>query len=185
MNKVVSLLFGNNKQQSFEQIVEPYLNLMFKVAYQYTGNTEDAEDLVQEVLAELFKNLTKLQQAEKTKAWIMRCLYNKFVDQYRQQKSRPLIDSLDDEQQIPLTQATPEHELLLTHQQVLAGLSQLNSNQRALVTMHDINGYTLVELAEIMQKPVGTLKSDLHRARAKLKILFNLQPSDIQSRHCM
>ena len=184
MNQVLSFFRHNKKKQSFEALLAPHINLLYKVAYQYTGQQADAEDLVQELLMYLFANKDKWMAIEKLKPWLMKCLYNKFVDGYRKQKHSRNTDSLDDDVIEPLAANLPAHDDQVLHQQILSSLSDLSENQRVVVTQHDINGYTLVELSEMMDKPVGTLKSDLHRARAKLKSKIKLQPSDVSLRLC-
>ena len=72
-----------------------------------------------------------------------------------------------------------QHDDQVLHQQLLSALQGLSHNYRAVICLHDMNGYTLPELSQILDKPLGTLKSDLHRAREKLKMSLKLQPSDI------
>lgn len=132
---------------------------------------------------DLFANQHKMAKVKKFKPWLMRCLYHKFIDKYRKRKSMGHIENIDDPKIASSLSYQPDFDLKVMHQQVLIGLQTLSASQRAVVALHDINGYTLPELAEIMDKPLGTLKSDLHRGRAKLKKLLKLQPSDIKLRH--
>ncbi|AWB68436.1 hypothetical protein C2869_19380 [Saccharobesus litoralis] len=179
MGQLLQLFAGKQKQLSFEALLAPYMNLMFKVAYQYTGSHADAEDLLQDLLIDLYANQQKLQGIEKLKPWLMRCLYNKFIDSYRKNKHLADVDSLDNEQVVSLAAYASEHDDKVLHQQIIAGLAHLSSSHRAVLCLHDMNGYSLPELSEILDKPLGTLKSDLHRAREKLKMSLKLQPSDV------
>ena len=95
-----------------------------------------------------------------------------FIDRVRQDQRRPL--SSDDEidpDEIAVPESNPEFDLEkhLTQERLQQAFSRLNADQRALVALHDIEGYTLVELESILDAPIGTLKSRLHRARKQLK----------------
>ena len=182
MNQIVSLFIKKDKKQSFEALLAPHLDLLLKIAYQYTGNKGDAEDLLQDLLVDLYADTNKLKKVEKIKPWLTRCLYHKFIDNYRRNKNHSFNDNIDDPQVVDFLSYTPNHEEVVLHQRVVEGLQKLSAAQRSVVTLHDMNGFTLVELSKIMQKPVGTLKSDLHRARKALKSYFKLQPSDFTLR---
>ncbi|MBN1377743.1 MAG: sigma-70 family RNA polymerase sigma factor [Gammaproteobacteria bacterium] len=154
------------------------MNSLFKQAYQYTGNTQDAEDLLQDLLVELYQKQDKLHTAKSLRAWLMRCLYNRFVDGYRKKKSAPNFDSLHDEYLANKLPNDDSPETSYWHKQVLAGLSLLSREQRMVVCLHDIEGHTLAELSDIMKIPLGTLKSHLFRGRRILQDRFKLQPFD-------
>ncbi|KMT65979.1 RNA polymerase sigma factor [Catenovulum maritimum] len=182
MNQVLSFFKQANKEQSFEAKLAPYIDLLFKVAYQYTGTKSDAEDLTQDLLIYLYENQQKLQKVEKLKPWLMRCLYHKFIDNCRRNKNHNQVTELDDTCLENLAAHKNDYAQTIMNQQIVVGLQTLSPNQRAVVSLHDIQGHSLTELAEILDKPLGTLKSDLHRARAKLKNFLKLQPSDLDLR---
>lgn len=154
----------------------PYMDLLFKQAYQYTGSVQDAEDLLQELLVELYQKQDKMRSVSSLKAWLIRCLYNRFVDSYRKQKSTPYLSDIDDEQTANKVTNNDSPEANYWHRQVLEGLELLSEAQRMVICLHDIEGHTLTELSEIMDMPVGTLKSHLHRGRRALLEKFDLQP---------
>ncbi|WP_111977915.1 RNA polymerase sigma factor [Algibacillus agarilyticus] len=184
MNQVLSFFIKSGNKHAFEATLAPHMDALFKVAYQYTGQKSDAEDLIQDLLIDLYADQAKLNQVKTLKPWLMRCLYNKFIDQCRRDKKQKMNDSLEQSNIENLTARQHHHDESVMHQQVLIGLQTLSHNQRAIVSLHDIEGYSLVELSQIMDKPVGTLKSDLHRARTKLKNYLKLQPSDVAIRQC-
>lgn len=183
MSKILSFLGIKEKEQSFEAIISPHMNNLFKVAYQYTGTKHDAEDLLQDLLEYLFTKQTELRQIEKLKPWLMRCLYNRFIDLYRKKQRQPNLEDIDDEKIQPLFRHFDNHQQDDQHKEIYQAMNKLSADQRAVVTLHDINGYTLPELANIMDIPLGTLKSNLHRARATLKQHISLQPSELNIRH--
>lgn len=179
MSKVISF-FRRQKssQEQFQILVGPYMDLMYGQAYKYTGSAHAAEDLLQDLLVEIYQKLDKLAQIDSPKAWLMRCLYNRFVDSYRKHKAQPGFDDIHEPQtanSLP-HQDCPETNYL--HQQIVDGLELLSADQRMVISLHDIEGYTLVELSEIMSMPVGTLKSHLHRGRKLLQQKLKLQPFD-------
>lgn len=180
MNNVFS--FFKAPKKPFEALIEPYMGRLFKVAFQYTGNQHDAEDLLQDLLIYLFSKQEELSKVEKLKPWLMRCLYNRFIDMYRRKKRQPVHEDINDEKVEQLFKYADNHQYTEYKDEIYTALNTLSPNQRAVVILHDVNGYTLPELSEIMLVPLGTLKSNLHRARATLKMRISLQPSELTVR---
>lgn len=177
MSTVISFFKRQRKgADNFQELVAPHMELLYGQAYKYTGSTHAAEDLVQDLLVELYQKREKLKDVTSLKAWLMRCLYNRFVDGYRKKKSQPCFDELDHEHTAAPFHAKEAPDTNYFHQQLLAGLELLSADQRMVISLHDIEGYTLVELGNIMNIPVGTLKSHLHRGRKTLQQKLNLQP---------
>ncbi len=181
MNNIISLFSRANKTQPFEHLVAPHVSGLYRQAYQYTGNASDADDLLQDVLLELFNKQEQMAQANNLPAWLNRCLFHRFVDRCRSQKRAPECDNIDDIN-ISDDRRSMEPEQYCLNRQIIAGLQRLNPIQRAVVSLHDIGGFSLPELADIVDMPLGTLKSHLHRARKQLKKNLQLQPFDAQAR---
>ncbi len=178
MNQVISFFKRQNNEISFEELLAPHMDRLFKQAFQYTGNTQDAEDLLQELLVELYQKQGKLRSVTSLRAWLMRCLYNRFVDNYRKKQQTPGFDNIDDEHTANKLSIYDSPENSYWHKQVLEGLLLLSKEQRMVISLHDIEGHTLTELSDIMDIPLGTLKSHLHRGRRILQKKFKLQPFD-------
>jgi RNA polymerase sigma-70 factor (ECF subfamily) len=166
-------------ERSFEALVLPHLGRLYQLAYRFTGSPEDAEDLVQALLVKMIPQEDKLRTLDKPGPWLARSLYHLYVDQVRHRTTSPLDLSADDSEAALQEQkledaARPDAqaEQLLTQEHIAAALAQLPDEQRAIVAWHDIEGYTLEELAEQHQIPLGTLKSRLHRARGRLRELL-------------
>lgn len=167
---------------SFEALVNPHLERLYRLAYRFTGSPDDAEDLVQALLVKLIQQEERVAAVDQLGPWLARALYYLFVDQVRH-KGSSALDQADPEGEAVLEQLSaeladgPEEriEQLLTRSRIAAALARLPEEQRALVAWHDIEGYTLEELAEQQQVPLGTLKSRLHRARARLRVIL-MQP---------
>jgi RNA polymerase sigma-70 factor (ECF subfamily) len=130
---------------------------------------------VQDLLIQLYERKIDITSYEKPSSWLLRSLYNCFVDHYRKKSRRPIDDkefssdeiiaSMSDESNSPhkLTELQHSKNTLQTV------INSLNPEQRLIIALHDIEGHTLPELSEIMDTPIGTLKSRLHRARQSLR----------------
>lgn len=170
---------GRAAERSFEALVLPHLNRLYQLAYRFTNSPDDAEDLVQALLVKMIPQEDKLRTIDKLGPWLARSLYHLYIDQVRHRATLPLDLSADDSEEALAEQplddgASPEAqtEQLLTQEHIAEALAQLPEEQRAIVAWHDIEGYTLEELAEQHQIPLGTLKSRLHRARGRLRALL-------------
>lgn len=156
-------------QEDFDTLVTPHVEQLYRVAYRFTGTRHDAEDLVQELLVRLYPKRNDLRDMEKLGAFLTRSLYNLFIDQVRRNAREP------DGVEAAEPAADPRHgpEMLaegaLLQRRLVTALGALNPDQRALISLHDIEGYSLPELELLLETPVGTLKSRLHRARARMR----------------
>ena len=176
--------FKPSHETQFARLLRPHLQRLYTQAYRLTGSQEDAEDLVQDLLIRLYEKQVDLNDIEKPISWLLRSLYNQFIDHYRK-KSRLPIDDKESESEYIIDSmcddAKSPHTLLeqsYTSKSLRDAINTLNSDQQALISLHDIEGYTLTELSEVLDTPVGTLKSRLHRARQSLREqLLQDQPS--------
>lgn len=176
-------LFSKKRDQtgSFEELLQPHVEHLYRVAYRLTSNQVDAEDLVQDFLLQIYPRFEELQQIEKLKAWLARSLYNRFIDNIRRNKRNPVSDAVSDEvlDYMPGSTTGPDHdtEAHLMQSQLHQLMQNLNEDQRHVVMLHDMEGYTLSELEQILDTPIGTLKSRLHRARKAIKDGLKMEPS--------
>jgi len=170
------------RRPSFEDLIQPHLKGMYYQAYRLLKNQSDAEDLVQDFTLRLYKNKAKLHEVEHLQSWLYKGLYRQFLNFIRDNNNNPLNNRDDTEDNDLESSAyhgySPE---LLTEQEmelsrVENALSELSQNHHHIIIMHDIEGFTLAEVAEIMDTPIGTLKSRLHRARANLKHKLVMEP---------
>jgi RNA polymerase sigma-70 factor (ECF subfamily) len=169
---LLNLFMGPSAQSEFERLVAPHVDHLYRLAYRFTGNAQDAEDLVQDLLVKLFPRLQEIKDIEKLRPWLDRVLYRMFVDRIRQNQRRPIADADEiDPDEIARSDGNPETDLeqQLTQERLQAAYTRLNEDHRALLAMHDIEGYTLLELESMLDTPIGTLKSRLHRARKRLR----------------
>jgi len=172
---MVIRLFGAKADGQFEQLIEPHLNHLYQLAFRFCNNQADAEDLVQDVVIKLLPRTQEMAGIEKVRPWLAKVLYHQFIDHYRQQNRSPLglVTAGDDglsEFAAPGEENPESHaETGLSQKRLLAALQTLNTDQRAVVLLHDVEGYTLTELENILDSPQGTLKSRLSRARTQLR----------------
>ncbi len=178
MEKVISLIHSQSQTADFESILRPHMQRLYRVAYRLTGNGDDAEDLVQDVLVKLYPKSKTLLEIEKLGPWLAKVLYRTFLDQQRKNKRSPLslvVKGQNEEFDIIDFQASPSagpEESTAEKEKrarLQAAINSLNEDQQHLCLLYYVEGYTLAELEEILDTPVGTLKSRIHRARAQLR----------------
>src|SRR5688572_7396449 len=164
---------------SFENALRPHIRPLYRLAMHYCGNQQEAEELLQELLYRLYMRQSEVLTVEKLRPWLVRVLYNLFVDRFRREQLRPAAfselgweEETNEAAIMPMQaeeQPEGEFEQGLTRERLLASLQKLPPPQRVLLLMHDVEEYTLLELETILETPVGTLKSRLHRARERLR----------------
>lgn len=175
------LQFRRNRAgaSKFEELMRPQVEFLHRLAWRFTGSAADAEDLVQDVLLKLYPRRAELAGIEQLRPWLAKVLYRQYVDFARRRGRLP-------EEQVELEAleavAAPgdgpdgHAERGELRARLLAALDGLNAEQRAVVVMHDVEGYSLEELEPILEAPLGTLKSRLHRARERLRALIGMEP---------
>lgn len=180
MSKVTPFVPADSRQR-FDALLRPQLPLLYRMAYRLTGNVADSEDLLQDLIAKLCRKPEQVLTLEEPLTWLKRALYNQFVDNYRRARLRPELFSevgFDGQQDLGETSASPEAgpqtlaEQTQLHATLMRAVDSLSDNRRALVLLHDVEGMTLSELEHILDEPIGTLKSRLHRARKTLRDLL-------------
>ena len=164
----------------FTALVRPHFDALYSAAWRLTRNAADSEDLVQDVCLKAYQRLDDLESAEYPKAWLLRVLYNQFVDTYRSRSTSPVDlagtgeDSAEPDSLVA-SEARPE-ELVDDERQrdaIIRAMSILNSEACSLLALHDIEGYSLQELEELTGMPAGTIKSRLYRTRTRLGRLLS------------
>jgi RNA polymerase sigma factor (sigma-70 family) len=166
----------------FDRLMREHVPALYHSAYRWTGAVDRAEDLVQELLVRLYPRLDELRGLDRVRPWAMRVMYRIFVDQLRRERSSPVQfgvsepDPSGEEESEYVDPGAEPPELVeqqITQERIAAAWAQLAEEHRVVLSMHDIEGYSLVELSSVMDIPLGTLKSRLHRARAKLRELLS------------
>jgi len=168
------------RHATFERLVQPHFDRLWRLAFRLTGRRPEAEDLFQELLIKAFGMLDDLVGIEEPGSWLSRVMYNLFIDEQRRFARRRMhvveegflpgegLDALagpDD--------PVRDNERLERLRQLDSALAELSDEHRIIVLLHDTEGYKLNEIQELMGIPVGTVKSRLHRARARLREILD------------
>jgi len=159
---------------------------MFSTAMRMTRNRSDAEDLVQETFIKAWRSFATYQQGTNLRAWLFRIMTNTYINKYNAQQRKPTETELDDVEELflykrlgavdqsQLSQSAEDQMLsLFTDDEVKKALEELPEQFRIPVLMSDVEGFSYKEIAEILEIPLGTVMSRLHRGRkAMQKMLY-------------
>ena len=160
----------------------PLMDSLYGAALRMTRNPADAEDLVQETYLKAYRGFGGFQEGTNIKAWLYRILTNTYINRYRQQKRRPDETDIDDVEDFYLyrrlggideariSKSAEDTMLeLFTDDEVKDALESLPETFRMAVLLADVEGFAYKEIAEILDIPIGTVMSRLHRGRKLLQ----------------
>ena len=159
------------RTEAFDTRIAPQLPLLFRAAWRLTGHRADAEDLVQDTCVLACENPKALGEADRPDRWLLRVLYNRFIDGTRRRRRSPVL-SLRKDEEMPLPAADepgPEDLAMQTQQErtLQRACDKLSDTQRALLTLR-AEGYGLEEIETITGIGKDVLRARLHRARLSL-----------------
>ncbi len=175
MKNIFSIWQGRKDSAAgFEELVAPHIERLYRLAYRFSGSQHDAEDLVQELLVKLYPRSQEMASIESLGPWLAKSLYHLFIDQRRRATNSPVVLGEEygvEQESVACVNGGPDMHMIRQQQciKLEKALFSLNFEQRTVIAMHDIEGYTLPELTTMLETPLGTLKSRLHRARAALR----------------
>lgn len=178
MAKISFLNRTASQAQRFDALVRPHAAALYRFAYRLLRDRADAEDLVQDVLVKLYPRTGELAEVRDLKPWLFRVVYHQFVDVLRKRRRSAMTVSDMNTLELVDPAQEPEYRLGVSRdaQRIRDAIAKLNRDQQLLVGLHLIDGHTLEEVADVLDVPLGTLKSRLHRTRAQLKKSLQLEP---------
>ena len=155
---------------TWEDIARDQGRFIYTVAYRLTGNHSDAEDLVQEVLVRVERGLATYEPRSLT-GWLSRITTNAFYDEARRRQRRPTTELPEDTERIPGVAPTPDEAAAAEGlpEYLQQALLELPIDYRSAVVLCDIVGLSYSEIGDILDLPVGTVRSRIHRGRSRLR----------------
>ena len=190
------------ERSEFSEQAMQYAPQLYSAAVRMTRNAADAEDLVQETFLKAYRSFHTFEDGSNLRAWLYRILTNTFINSYRAKQRRPEETELDDVEDLylyrriggleaALASRSAEDQLMdmFTDDEVKTALEDLPDNFRIPVLLADVEGFSYKEIAEIMDTPIGTVMSRLHRGRkamqrelyefARVRGLIDEDPPDV------
>jgi len=172
-----------DEAEAFESLALSFMDQLYAAALRMTRNPADAEDLVQETYAKAFAGRSKFQTGTNLKAWLYRIQTNAFINTYRKKQREPQRSDAEaiEDWQIARAASHASTGLVSAEQAALdaigdmdvrEALAQIPEDFRLAVYLSDVEGFAYKEIAEIMETPVGTVMSRLHRGRRMLRELL-------------
>jgi RNA polymerase sigma-70 factor (ECF subfamily) len=166
------------RRRSFEKQMLPHLDALYRSALGMTKNPGDAEDLVQDTFLRAFQFFDQFQGGTNARAWLFRIMTNLYINAYRRRTREPERVSYDDLEDFylfnrlsdahgPGSGTTPEQEVVtrIEVDAIREAVNQLPDEYRDTVVLADLNDFSYLEIAEMLQIPIGTVRSRLSRGR--------------------
>lgn len=168
------------KNQVFQEEMLPHLDSMYNFAFRLTLDEDDAKDLVQDTYLKAFRFINSFEKGTNAKAWLFRILKNSFINDFRKKSKEPskvdyqevetFYNSEEFDSDFEATSDLRSESVQdLIGDEVATAINSLEVDFRIAIILCDIEGFTYEEMAKILDIPIGTVRSRLHRARGLLK----------------
>lgn len=166
------------KDAQFEKEFMPLIGSLYNFAYRLTLDEDDANDLVQETYLKAYRFFDSYEQGTNAKAWLFRILKNSFINDFRKKSKQPSkvdyqeVESFynsDDVDENITVDLRVESLQDMIGDEIANALNSLAVDFRTIIILCDLEGFTYEEMAKILDIPIGTVRSRLHRARNLLK----------------
>ncbi|MBX2960934.1 MAG: sigma-70 family RNA polymerase sigma factor [Cyclobacteriaceae bacterium] len=166
------------KLKVFHDEFMPHINSMYNFAYRLTFDEDDANDLVQDTYLKAFRFIESFEKGTNAKAWLFRILKNSFINDYRKKSKEPAkidyqeVETYYNSDEVD-RQITPDLRVEtlqdMIGDEISNALNALDVDFRTVIILSDLEGFKYEEMAKILDIPIGTVRSRLHRARNLLK----------------
>ncbi len=163
----------------FEAELLPQIDALYNFAYYLCHNEEDANDLVQETYMKAYRFIANYETGTNAKAWLFKILKNAFINQYRKSKNRPsqvdyeeVVNFHNEENDTNLSSYVDLREEMfqgMMGDEITTAINALPVDFRTVILLCDVEGFTYEEISKIIDIPIGTVRSRLHRSRNMLK----------------
>lgn len=167
------------KYRIFDREFMPHVDSMYNFAFRLTNDEDDANDLMQDTYLKAFRFINSFEEGTNAKAWLFRILKNSFINDYRRRSKEPskvdyqdvetTYNSDEDAEVAHTTDLRAESVQDMIGDEIAMALNSLPVDFRTVIILCDVEGFTYEEMAKILDIPIGTVRSRLHRARMLLK----------------
>lgn len=168
----------SKKVHVFDTEFMPHIDSMYNFAYRLTFDEDDSKDLVQDTYMKAFRFINSFQEGTNAKAWLYRILKNSFINDYRKKSKQPAKVDYQEVEQYYNSEDTPKDSTVdlrlettkdMIGDEISNALNSLAIDFRTVIILCDLEGFTYEEMAKILDIPIGTVRSRLHRARNILR----------------
>jgi len=166
------------KQEDFNEEILPHLDAMYNFALRLTSDPNDAEDLVQDTIVKAYRFFSSYEKGTNAKAWLFRILKNSYINNYRKKSKQPNQVDYDEvatfyetirDERTDTSDLEDKMYRELIDDDISSALEELPEDFRTVVLLCDVEGFTYEEIANMLDVPIGTIRSRLHRGRNLLR----------------
>lgn len=165
---------------AFEELYRRHFRRVYSLALRMTGRPEEAEDLTQETFTHLYNKIGSFRGESAFTTWLHRMTVNQVLMHFRRRKSRPEFTTFEGETPVQIVQGTENQDKMPVVDRLILenAIQKLPPGYRSVFVLHDIEGYEHGEIGEMLGISEGTSKSQLHKARLKLRELIRQQAAN-------
>lgn len=155
-------------QEAWHMIIDHYSRTIYNMALNFTGNSDDASDITQDIFLKIYNNLDKFNEEKNFHSWLLKLSKNYCIDFWRKNKRN--LAKLELDENISSGGQTPEDAVIRDYDiaTLREKMTQLDPELRVLLIMRDVQDFSYAEIAEHLNIPLGTVKSRINRGRVKL-----------------
>ena len=174
------LLFQGGDENAYIELVNRYKDKLINFIFNYLGDSESAEDVVQETMIKLYQKKHYYREIAKFSTWLYTIAKNLAKTELRKRKQRKTTQlsqfrKYDGNYEFPSNDPEPGHEIQTdtVNKIIRSAVDQLSEKFKIVIVLRDIQGFTYEDISEIINVPVGTVKSRINRARLQLQVELN------------